>query len=269
MVRKLELFSGDFESEGGRRCAAWMERDEVAGHDLKLANEHRTFCSFRCGQGGGLRTIQSGIVTRVTQYAALFIGANMPMHDGCKRGDGKNRHHQQYAETLPTPSLVYHSGHHTPMATADTMLLYSRRRFPMKLATVWMAFACTGLLIFVGCTPNAAKAAALSPNYSAAQEALAVDDFEKAKVALTALAGESTGDFQKEIQTAATAADIESMRMAFRTASDILIKNGVPAQYAVAYCPMYKGGSSWLQKKGSIVNPYTGKSMPGCGVFKE
>jgi len=140
----------------------------------------------------------------------------------------------------------------------------------MKLAGICMTVACAGLLIFAfGCTPAASNAAPLSQNYSAAQEALAVDDFEKAKTALTALAAESTGDFQKEIQTAAASADIDTMRMAFRSASDILIKNGVPAQYAVAYCPMYKGGASWIQKKGSIVNPYTGKSMPGCGVFKE
>jgi hypothetical protein len=140
----------------------------------------------------------------------------------------------------------------------------------MKLGPVCLGILCTGLLIFSsGCSKNSAKAAPLSPNYSAAQEALAVDDYDKAKVALTALAAESTGDFQKETQAAASAPDIDSMRTAFRSASDILIRNGVPAQYAVAYCPMYKGGSSWVQKKGSIVNPYTGKSMPGCGVFKE
>ena len=140
----------------------------------------------------------------------------------------------------------------------------------MKFASVYMGLVCAGLLILMpGCSPNTAKAAPLSPNYAAAQEALAVDDFDKAKTALTALAAESTGDFQKEAQAASIAPDIESMRIAFRNASDILIKNGVPAQYAVAYCPMYKGGSSWIQKKGSIVNPYTGKSMPGCGVFKE
>jgi hypothetical protein len=140
----------------------------------------------------------------------------------------------------------------------------------MKFAHISMGILCAGLLISASaCATNTVKAAPLSLNYTAAQEALAVDDFDKAKVALTALEAESTGDFQKEIQTAATAPDIDSMRMAFRSASDILIKNGVPAQYAVAYCPMYKGGSSWVQKKGSIVNPYTGKSMPGCGVFKE
>lgn len=140
----------------------------------------------------------------------------------------------------------------------------------MKFAPVSMGILCAGLLIFAaGCSTNSVKTAPLSPNYTAAQEALAVDDYDKAKVALTALAAESTGDFQKETQAAASAPDIDSMRMAFRSASDILIKGGVPAQYAVAYCPMYKGGSSWIQKKGSIVNPYTGKSMPGCGVFKE
>ena len=140
----------------------------------------------------------------------------------------------------------------------------------MRFAQACMGVVCAGLLISAaGCSTKAANAAPLSPNYSAAQEALAVDDYDKAKIALTALAAESSGDFQKEAQAAAAAADIESMRMAFRNASDILIKNGVPAQYAVAYCPMYKSGSSWVQKKGSIVNPYTGKSMPGCGVFKE
>jgi hypothetical protein len=140
----------------------------------------------------------------------------------------------------------------------------------MRFAHIFMGILCAGLLISAaGCSTNTVKAAPLSPNYTAAQEALAVDDYDKAKTALTALAAESTGDFQKETQAAASAPDIDSMRMAFRSASDILIKSGVPAQYAVAYCPMYKGGSSWLQKKGSIVNPYTGKSMPGCGVFKE
>ena len=140
----------------------------------------------------------------------------------------------------------------------------------MTIATLTRSAACAALLFAAAaCSSTTVKATPLSPNYTAAQEALAVDDFDAAKVALNALASESSGDFQKEIQTATTAADIDSMRLAFRSASDILIKNGVPAQYAVAYCPMYKGGSSWIQKKGSIVNPYTGKSMPGCGAFKE
>src|SRR5205085_4519385 len=136
----------------------------------------------------------------------------------------------------------------------------------MKLAVVFI-FSAT-LVSLAACKESAVKAAPLSANYVAAQEALALDNFDQAKTALIALAAESSGDFQKEAQAAASAPDIDSMRMAFRSASDILIKNGVPAEYAVAYCPMYKGGSTWVQKKGAIVNPYTGKSMPGCGAFK-
>jgi len=139
----------------------------------------------------------------------------------------------------------------------------------MKVVPVLRAAICTLLLIYIaGCSHNNPTATPLSENYSTAQQALAEDNFEKAKISLTALAAESTGDFQKEIQTAASAPDIDSMRMAFRSASDVLIKNGVPPEYAVAFCPMYKGGASWVQKKGPIVNPYTGKSMPGCGSFK-
>jgi len=139
----------------------------------------------------------------------------------------------------------------------------------MKVIPVLRAAICTLLLIYaVGCSQNNAKATPLSENYGGAQQALADDNFEKAKTSLNALAAESSGDFQKEIQTAASAPDIDSMRMAFRSASDILIKNGVPPEYVVAFCPMYKGGASWVQKKGPIVNPYTGKSMPGCGTLK-
>ena len=139
----------------------------------------------------------------------------------------------------------------------------------MKVVSVLRVLVGT-LLLFsaAGCTENNATAAPLWTNYAAAQQALANDNFEQAKTALTALAAESTGDLQKQIQTAAAAADIDGMRMAFRSASDTLIQNGVPAEYAVAFCPMYKGGASWVQKKGPIVNPYTGESMPGCGSFK-
>jgi hypothetical protein len=139
----------------------------------------------------------------------------------------------------------------------------------MKVVYVLRAALCAIFLICAaGCSQNNVKAVPLSPNYGAAQEALATDNFEQAKTALMALAGESSGEFQKAVQAAASAADIDSMRMAFRSASDILIQNGVPPEYAVAFCPMYKGGASWVQKKGPIVNPYTGKSMPGCGSFK-
>jgi hypothetical protein len=140
----------------------------------------------------------------------------------------------------------------------------------MKSAHVFMAFLCAALLIsLAGCATSTVKAAPLSPNYIAAQEALAADNYGDAKKALKALAAESSGEFGKQADEAASAPDLDSMRTAFRSASDVLIKNGIPAEYAVAFCPMYKGGSSWVQKKGSILNPYTGKTMPGCGEFKK
>ena len=143
----------------------------------------------------------------------------------------------------------------------------------MKLASTVTALLCAAFLISLsGCSTKTVNAEPLSPNYIAAQEALSADNFDQAKTALTALAAESTGDFQKNIQDAATASDIDGMRMAFRSASDVLIKNGVPAEYAVAFCPMYqasKGGSKWVQRKGTIANPYTGKSMLTCGEFQK
>jgi len=140
----------------------------------------------------------------------------------------------------------------------------------MKLAAVLPSLILGTILVFVaGCSPSTVKAAPLSANYVAAQEALSADNFDQAKTALSALAAESTGDFHKEIIAAASAADIDSMRVAFRSASDVLIKNGVPAEYAVAYCPMYKGGASWIQKKGPIDNPYMGQKMLTCGEFKQ
>ena len=139
----------------------------------------------------------------------------------------------------------------------------------MKLETLIAGMICAAFVIgLAACAQNTVKAAPLSPNYIAAQEALSADNYEQAKAALTALAAESSGDFQKEAKAAAAAPDIDSMRMAFRSASDVLIKNGVPAEYAVAFCPMYKGGASWIQRKGTIANPYTGSSMLTCGSFK-
>jgi hypothetical protein len=206
----------------------------------------------------------------MAKNAALIIRAYMAMHNRCECRNSEDCHNQQQTVTLPSPAhSVHHDRHHTSMASFDTILLYSARRSSMTFAKVYMSITGLALLILMsGCSSNTVKAGPLSPNYIAAQEALAVDNYDQAKTALAALSAESNGEFQKEAQAAAAAPDIDSMRMAFRSASDILIKDGVPAEYAVAFCPMYKGGSSWVQKKGSIVNPYTGKSMPGCGVFK-
>ena len=154
-------------------------------------------------------------------------------------------------------------------------------RIPFSVGTI-------ALLALLGCAPkneeptkavtataekDAAIPAAPTPDgvlplsYVDAATALSVDDFDKAKVSLTKLAKESSGEMQAKAQAAAGAADIVAMRASFKELSAIASKMQLPAEYAVAYCPMYKGGSKWVQKKDAIANPYYGKTMQTCGNF--
>jgi hypothetical protein len=120
-------------------------------------------------------------------------------------------------------------------------------------------------------TPAADAGGALTQNYMDAAQALYADDFDKAKGLLAAFAGESSGEVKTLAQAAADAADLPSMRSTFRELSELAAKMELPAEYAVAYCPMYKSGmrAHWVQKKGPLTNPYFGKSdaMAGCGTF--
>ena len=108
----------------------------------------------------------------------------------------------------------------------------------------------------------------LSTHYMDAAAALAADDFEKAKVSLTALAKETTGELQAKAQAAADTGQIAAMREAFKALSAIAVRMQLPPDYAVAYCPMYKGGAKWVQKKDTLANPYYGKTMLTCGQFE-
>ena len=115
----------------------------------------------------------------------------------------------------------------------------------------------------------ALSAIVLPMNYMHAASALAADDFEKARESLSALAKESTGDLQAKAQAAADAGNIEAMRESFKALTeDVAVNMSYPDDYAVAFCPMYKDGSKWIQKREApIANPYLGKSMPRCGSF--
>ena len=53
------------------------------------------------------------------------------------------------------------------------------------------------------------------------------------------------------------------------TSRELFAKMELPKDYAVAFCPMYKGGSKWVQKKGTLANPYFGKTMLTCGTFEK
>ena len=126
-------------------------------------------------------------------------------------------------------------------------------------------------------TPEAAQAPepaaatpsnVLSTHYMDAAAALAADDLQKAKAALTALASESTGELKTLAQTAADTGDIAATRDAFKALSKVATTMELPPDYAVAFCPMYKGGSKWVQKKDKLANPYYGKQMLTCGSFE-
>ena len=69
-------------------------------------------------------------------------------------------------------------------------------------------------------------------------------------------------------QAIAAATDITTARAAFGPLSDALITYGEEVGFGdlkVAYCPM--ADKSWVQKEGSIRNPFYGASMLTCGVF--
>ena len=115
--------------------------------------------------------------------------------------------------------------------------------------------------------PGPAPEGILSMNYMDAATALADDDFEKARASLAAFAKETTGALQTKAQAAADTGQIAGMREAFKHLSALATRMQLPPEYAVAYCPMYKGGSNWVQKKDKLANPYYGKTMLTCGSF--
>jgi hypothetical protein len=106
-------------------------------------------------------------------------------------------------------------------------------------------------------------------SYMDVASALAQDDFAKAKESLDLLAKESKGDLQARALAAARTVDIEAMRESFKSLSErAAINMSYPDDYAVAFCPTYKDGSKWIQKRDApIANPYLGKAKPTCGSF--
>ena len=102
--------------------------------------------------------------------------------------------------------------------------------------------------------------------YVRAQEALAADDFEGAQIALGDLIAIADDVIGPLARAAASAADIASMRSAFKPLSELLAGRDLPVGFARAYCPMYDGGSNWVQIDGPVRNPYYGSVMLTCGV---
>jgi hypothetical protein len=113
--------------------------------------------------------------------------------------------------------------------------------------------------------------AGIFKSYLQLQDALAHDEFAAAQAAAQVLAGFAHGDLTDPAQAAMAAADIGTLRVAFRLLSETLIGGDVPDDMLVAYCPMafeYEGGR-WLQLRGDISNPYYGATMLRCGAFED
>ena len=133
-----------------------------------------------------------------------------------------------------------------------------------------LAAACGALaaLLFPTARPAAGQAgfAARVGEYVRAQEALAADDFEAARSALADLIAAADDVVRPLAEAAAGAGDVASMRSAFKPLSELLAGMDLPAGFARAYCPMYDGGSNWVQVDGPVRNPYYGSAMLTCGV---
>ena len=102
--------------------------------------------------------------------------------------------------------------------------------------------------------------------YVSAQAALAADNFDDARTALQDLLTIADATTSPLVRSAATATDIATMRARFKPLSEYLAAQELPIGYARAYCPMYDGGSNWVQADGPVRNPYYGAVMLTCGV---
>ena len=102
--------------------------------------------------------------------------------------------------------------------------------------------------------------------YVIAQEALAGDNFDDARAALDTLVTLADPITQPLVRSAAAADSIELMRTRFKPLSEYLATLNLPQGFARAYCPMYDGGSNWVQRDGPVRNPYYGSEMLTCGV---
>lgn len=105
-------------------------------------------------------------------------------------------------------------------------------------------------------------------HYIALQETLAADDFEGALAAAKSLEGATESRVKSMAATMAAAKDINALRAHFRPLSLSMKDQALPEGYVTAYCPMAfdNTGGYWLQKSGSLANPYYGAEMLTCGA---
>lgn len=145
---------------------------------------------------------------------------------------------------------------HRPIATSSAIVA-------LALLTTLSAFA-SGSSEATAAQDD--ELAAQLTEYVGAQQALAADDENAARAALERLVAVADDVTRPLVQAVARAGDIETMRERFKPLSEFLAALDLPQGYARAYCPMYDGGSNWVQRDGPVRNPYYGSQMLTCGV---
>lgn len=103
--------------------------------------------------------------------------------------------------------------------------------------------------------------------YVEVQVALAADDYDTARRIVQDLLAIADATSAPLVRSVAQAQDIDTMRARFKPLSEYLAAQELPVGYARAYCPMYDGGSNWVQADGPIRNPFFGSTMLTCGVI--
>jgi membrane fusion protein, copper/silver efflux system len=120
---------------------------------------------------------------------------------------------------------------------------------------------------------------AVVASYLQIHAALSTDKIEGVKPAAAAIAKEAEGmgasgeALGKAAEAMESAADVEAARTALGPLSDAVIAAATADGWKdvsgvkVGYCPMVK--QYWIQKDGTVSNPYYGSAMLTCGELKD
>lgn len=131
--------------------------------------------------------------------------------------------------------------------------------------------------------PSTAQASestkAIVASYLEIHAALASDKMDGVKPAAEVIAkeaarmGASGAEIQKTATAVRAAADLKAARAAFGPLSDAVIAAAKADGWKdltglkIGYCPMVN--QSWIQKDGTVSNPYYGSAMLTCGDLKD
>ena len=103
--------------------------------------------------------------------------------------------------------------------------------------------------------------------YVKMQDALASDNFKSALESHKIICDKELIHYKDDYKDCEKSfKNIEELRSSFKSLSEVYLENGNKKEmtkFQKANCPMAK--AKWIQKPGSLRNPYYGKSMLDCG----